>query len=166
MKTSVCGFCKQMLHCDVKFIFTCLAILFAQGFCSAQVIDTAHADPKWIWWGYDNSKMPLAVVTGVDLDSKNKVWISLCNVPNGGVGNFSKVDMSDFFHFSQFTRPNTIFQDGPCVMSLAVGQKDTAYFAPWVGHSTRVYALLDSSVVNNYECVITDEYHDFRFNVV
>lgn len=147
----------------MKFWFACLLLIAPWSFVGAQLIDTAHADPKWIWWGYDNSKMPLAVVTGVDLDSKNKVWISLCNEPNGGVGNFSKVDMSDFFHFSQFTRPNTIFQRGPCVMSLAVGKEDTAFFAPWVDYSTTVYALFDSFVVNNYDCVIADRYQDFRF---
>jgi len=152
-----------MLHCFMKFWYACLLLMAPWSFVGAQLIDTAHADPKWIWWGFDNSKMPLAVVTGVDLDSKNKVWISLCNVPNGGVGNFSKVDMSDFFHFSQFTRPNTIFGSGPCVLSIAVGQRDTAYFAPNQGNQTFVFSLLDSTVQGYYDCQKAQGYQDFRF---
>lgn len=148
----------------MKHILLTLFFSFVEfAICSAQLIDTAHTDPKWIWWGYDNSKMPLAVVTGVDLDSKNKVWISLCNEPNGGVGNFSKVDMSDFFHFSQFTRPNTIFGSGPCVLSIAIGQNDTAYFAPNQGNQTFIFSLLDSTAQGYYDCQKAQGYQDFRF---
>lgn len=148
-----------MKHIILAYLISILQVTF----CLAQLIDSSNADPKWIWWGYDNSKMPLAVVTGVDLDSKNKVWISLCNRPNGGVGNFSKVDMSDFFHFSQYTRPNTIFGSGPCVLSIAVGQKDTAYFAPNQGNATSVFSVLDTTVQGYYDCFLGSSYHAFRF---
>lgn len=144
-------------------VWSFLILIFCFYTATAQLIDSSSKSPKWIWWGYDNSKMPFSVVTAVSLDSKNKVWLSFCDSENGGIGNFSKADMSDFYHFSKNTKPGFFPPFYRCVMSIAVGKEDTAYFAVFASGSSRIIAALDTDLVNNYGCHVSGQFQNIRY---
>lgn len=129
---------------------------------TAQQIDSSSNSPKWIWWGYNNSKIPSAVVTDVSLDSKNKTWLSFCDSQHGGIANFTKTDMSDFYHFNRYTKPG-FFGTYNCVLSLATGKNDTAYFATFTSSISSLYSALDTQIINNYDCLVSGEFQKIRY---
>lgn len=143
-------------------VWSLVILIFCFYTTTAQLIDSSSNSPKWIWWGYTNSKMPFAVVTDVSLDSKNKVWLSFCDSQYGGIANFTKTDMSDFYHFNRYTKPG-FFGTYNCVLSLATGKNDTAYFATFRSSSTRLYSAIDTQIVNNYGCLVSGEFQKIRY---
>lgn len=144
-------------------VWSFLILIFCFYTATAQFTDSSSKSPKWIWWGYDNSKMPFSVVTAVSLDSKNKVWLSFCDSENGGIGNFTRTDMSDFYHFNKDTYPGFFGPFNRCVMSIAVGKEDTAYFAKFLSGSSVIVGALDSFIVKQYLCHISGQFQKIRY---
>ena len=129
-------------------------MLFCFYISTAQQIDSSST-PKWIWWGYNNSKMPSAVVTDVSLDSKNKIWLSFCDSQHGGIANFTKTDMSDFYHFNRYTKPG-LFGTYNCVLSLP-RVRMIQHTLQRLGLAALVFIQLMTQIVNNYGCIITGD---------
>lgn len=107
--------------------------------------------------------MPFSPVTGISIDSKNKVWLSFCHNQNGGIGNFTKADMSDFYHFNKDSYPGFFSEFNRCVMSISVGKNDTAYFATFTSSISSLYSALDTQIINNYDCLVSGEFQKIRY---